>query len=118
MSGWKRDSPSNSCPFPSCAVATILLSTLLAPTVRIQGAPFTKEPGKGPEFPAAQLTKIPFCIAANPAIAMLSSKKGGASFRPRDIDITSTPSSTAASNAVNTVSSGQSFPKHTLYIAR
>ncbi|WVZ10286.1 hypothetical protein V8G54_014816 [Vigna mungo] len=42
--GWKTDSPSNSCPFPSLAVATMLLSILLAPTVRIQGAPLTKEP--------------------------------------------------------------------------
>jgi len=32
------------CPFSNLTLATKLLSILLAPTVRIQGAPLTKEP--------------------------------------------------------------------------
>jgi hypothetical protein len=84
--GWKTDSPSNSSPFPITAVATMLLSIVLAPTVRIHGAPLTKDPSEGPEFPAAQLTKIPFWVAANAPMAVLSLKNGGGLVRPRDIE--------------------------------
>ncbi|KAF4403978.1 hypothetical protein G4B88_014434 [Cannabis sativa] len=69
---------------------------VLAPTVRIQGASLDKVLLKGPEFPAEQLTNIPFWIAANEPIAMLSLKSVVGSI-PREIESTSTPSSTAAS---------------------
>ncbi|KAG5582744.1 hypothetical protein H5410_053371 [Solanum commersonii] len=39
--GWKADSPSYSAPLPKTATAPIFLSVVLAPTVRIHGAPFS-----------------------------------------------------------------------------
>nr|GLL49289.1 hypothetical protein CR513_13785 [Ipomoea trifida] len=39
---WKADSPDNCSPFPSTAVALIVRSIVLAPTVRIHGASFDK----------------------------------------------------------------------------
>ncbi|KAG4401217.1 hypothetical protein AAZX31_07G207000 [Glycine max] len=111
--GWKIDSSSNSCPFPSFVVAAMLLLIMLAPTMRIQGAPLTMEPRRGPEFPTTQLTKIPFYIATNVPIAMLSSKKEFGFLELRDIGNTSIPSSTAASNATN-ISLSRKPLKHTL----
>ncbi|KAJ9549982.1 hypothetical protein OSB04_022525 [Centaurea solstitialis] len=54
---------------PRLTVVLIFLSKLLAPTVRIHGASFDSRALKGPELPAEQLTKIPFCMAVNAAIA-------------------------------------------------
>nr|GMD94982.1 hypothetical protein CR513_13785 [Ipomoea batatas] len=42
LSTWKADSPDNCSPFPSTAVAFMVLSIVLAPTVRIHGASFDK----------------------------------------------------------------------------
>ena len=94
--GKERNSPSICSPFPRFAVATILLSRVLAPTVRIHGASLDNVMLKGPEFPAAQLTNIPFCMAANEPMETLSSKNGTES-PPRESESTSTPSWTAAS---------------------
>ncbi|KAE8672471.1 60S ribosomal protein L7A-like protein [Hibiscus syriacus] len=63
----------------------------------------------GPEFPAEQLTNIPFCIAANPPTAMLSQRKGTAS-SPREIESASTPSSIAASSAANSTTKAVERP--------
>ncbi|KHG16057.1 hypothetical protein F383_20744 [Gossypium arboreum] len=86
---------------------------VLAPTVRSHGASFDNVVLEGPEFPAEQLTNIPFFIAANPPMAMLSWKKGTAS-SPRESESTSTPSSIAASNAASeqVVPSLRPYPWH------
>ncbi|KAK6251222.1 hypothetical protein SCA6_005227 [Theobroma cacao] len=111
--GWKTDSPSNSSPFPSFAVATIFRSMVLTPTVRSHGASLDNVVLEGPEFPAGQPTNVPFFIAANAPIAMLSWKNGTAS-TPRESESTSTSSSIAASSAASMLLSPQSSPKHTL----
>ncbi|KAJ0915037.1 hypothetical protein HanPSC8_Chr06g0245381 [Helianthus annuus] len=69
---------------------------VLAPTVSIHGASFDNELPKGPPLPAAKLTKIPFCMALNAAIAVESSWNGNVP-PPSEIDITLTPSAIAAS---------------------
>lgn len=57
--GWKRDSPSNSSPFLSSAVAIMRLSMLLAPTESSHGASLVRVPYLGLPLPAEELTKIP-----------------------------------------------------------
>ncbi|KAI9401372.1 hypothetical protein POPTR_001G113533v4 [Populus trichocarpa] len=109
--GKERNSPSICSPFPSFAVATILLSRVLAPTVRIHGASLDNVMLKGPEFPAAQLTNIPFCMAANEPMETLSSKNGTES-PPRESESTSTPSWTAASVVKQSSNATEKWARH------
>ncbi|CAI0414030.1 unnamed protein product [Linum tenue] len=88
----EMDWPSYTAPFPSFAVATSILSKLVAPTVRIHGASFDNVLLVGPKLPAEQLTNIPFSMAANEPTAIMSSKSGVPGSSPMDMDITSTPS--------------------------
>ncbi|THU55152.1 hypothetical protein C4D60_Mb11t03550 [Musa balbisiana] len=75
--GWDNDSPSNSCPSPSLTVDKKDRSVVLAPTVSSHGASLVTPPcATGLEWKAAE----------GP---------------PREREITSTPSSTAASMAAN-----------------
>uniref|UniRef100_A0A3Q7F2I0 Uncharacterized protein n=1 Tax=Solanum lycopersicum TaxID=4081 RepID=A0A3Q7F2I0_SOLLC len=53
----------NFLPFPSTIGDKNFLSTLLAPTVIIQGAVLDNVEGAGPEFPALQDTTIFFFMA-------------------------------------------------------
>jgi hypothetical protein len=64
---------------------------VLAATVRTHGASFSTLRGNGPEFPAAQLTNIPFLMAENVLMAMLS-RWNGTDLPPSDMDKMSTPS--------------------------
>lgn len=50
-------------PFPRATPFPIPLSVLLAPMVKIQGAPLITVPLPGPSFPADCMTKMPLCDA-------------------------------------------------------
>ncbi|KAH0470190.1 hypothetical protein IEQ34_001748 [Dendrobium chrysotoxum] len=70
---WFNDSPLSTFPFPSITSATILLSIVLAATVRTHGASLTTVSFPGPSFPADALINIPFDIAVKVLIAIGSS---------------------------------------------
>ncbi|KAL0550242.1 hypothetical protein IC582_014746 [Cucumis melo] len=74
------------------------LSVVLAPTVRIHGDTFDTVPGVGPTFPAEETTTIPRSTAWN-APTESASLKNSLGSPPTEIEITSTPSSIAASKA-------------------
>uniref|UniRef100_A0A3Q7IMM6 Uncharacterized protein n=1 Tax=Solanum lycopersicum TaxID=4081 RepID=A0A3Q7IMM6_SOLLC len=57
--GWKADSPSYSAPLPKTATAFIFLSVVLAPTVRIHGAPFSTVPLPVHYFLQSNIQKFP-----------------------------------------------------------
>ncbi|GAY54908.1 hypothetical protein CUMW_160400 [Citrus unshiu] len=94
FSGYTDFPRTDSSSLPRVTRAANSLSTVPAPTVVIQGAPFSMEYGRGPEFPAEQATKIPFFNAAKAPMA-IGFSSNVVSGKPRDNDMTSTPSAMA-----------------------
>lgn len=91
------------------------LSMVLAPTTIAQGEKFVKDERCGPEFSAGSTVNIPFCIAWNAPMDNTSLKYLLLSlFPPIEIDIMSTPSAMASSNAARMSTSLQLSYQHTL----
>uniref|UniRef100_A0A7C9EWU4 Uncharacterized protein n=1 Tax=Opuntia streptacantha TaxID=393608 RepID=A0A7C9EWU4_OPUST len=88
-------------PFPRDNVPENWRSMVPAATVNAQGMPLWRVPMRGPEFPAEEDTKTPCSMAANEPMATGSVYKGKPP-KPKEMEITSTPSDIAWSKAAST----------------
>lgn len=114
-------------PLPRMTGEVKIRSTLLAPTVKIQGARFDAVAGVGPEFPALHTTTTFLFTAWSAPIAIPSSEYfGGVPVVPMEMLRTSTPSPRASSMADSISASKHVFKRagsppgigqHTLYMA-
>ncbi|WVZ98719.1 hypothetical protein U9M48_044119 [Paspalum notatum var. saurae] len=110
------ESPITVVPSPRVTTPENPRSTVPDATVSVQGVPLWRKPRSGPSLPAEVDTNTPRCIAANAPMAMGSWYSGRPS-KPRESEMTSTPSAMAWSMAAST-SDGYTPSSHSaLYMA-